>query len=477
MRVATLFFIGLIALAFAEVEDPDVLVLTSDNFDAEIAKNPPILVEFYAPWFGHFKNLAPEYAKAATELKGEIAIAKVNADDDANRPLASRFGIQGFPTLKVFRNGKPTDYAGERNAQSIVSYMRRQNQPAITLLNTVEEVNTFSQKDRVAVVGFFDSDKSADYATFAKTAEELRDSVTFGAVVGKSNVNKELGVEGSSSVILFKQFDEGKNVLPAGEFSNLSEFVTKNSVPLIDEIGPHNFKSYMEAKLPLAYLFVDLTKDGEKDDNINKVKDLAKETKGKLNWIYINSAKYGRHGERLGLSGKVSPAIAIDDMESGFHYAFDEKAEITTEAVKTWVNKYLAKELEPTIKSEDIPEKNDGPVKVVVAKNYDSLVLDKTKDVLVEFYAPWCGHCKKLAPIYEELGAAFAEDSNVVIAKMDATANDVDPKLGVRGFPTLKFFPANDKTPIEYNGDRSKEDLIQFVKSHSTGSSSGKDEL
>ena len=50
--------------------------------------------------------------------------------------------------------------------------------------------------------------------------------------------------------------------------------------------------------------------------------------------------------------------------------------------------------IEPSIKSEPIPESQDGPVKVVVAHNYDDIVLDDSKDVLLEFYAPWCGHCK-----------------------------------------------------------------------------------
>jgi len=71
--------------------------------------------------------------------------------------------------------------------------------------------------------------------------------------------------------------------------------------------------------------------------------------------------------------------------------------------------------------------------------------------------------------VYEEVAKTLSSVSSVLIAKIDVTANDVDPKLGIRGFPTLKFFPANAKeSPIDYEGDRTEKDLIYFVKRHAS---------
>lgn len=101
---------------------------------------------------------------------------------------------------------------------------------------------------------------------------------------------------------------------------------------------------------------------------------------------------------------------------------------------------------------------------MIVAKSYQDLVIDNDKDVLLEFYAPWCGHCKALAPKYDELAEKYSAFSDkVTIAKIDATANDVPDDIS--GFPTIKLFKAGSKDePIEYSGARSVEALAEFVR-------------
>ncbi|KAL8801382.1 MAG: hypothetical protein Q9182_004496 [Xanthomendoza sp. 2 TL-2023] len=106
----------------------------------------------------------------------------------------------------------------------------------------------------------------------------------------------------------------------------------------------------------------------------------------------------------------------------------------------------------------------------LIPDNFDKVVLESGKPALVEFFAPWCGHCKSLAPVYEELAQhfEFAKDK-VVIGKVDADEHkDLGRKFGVQGFPTLKWFDGKSKTPEDYNGGRDLDSLSSFI-SEKTG--------
>ena len=96
--------------------------------------------------------------------------------------------------------------------------------------------------------------------------------------------------------------------------------------------------------------------------------------------------------------------------------------------------------------------------------SFDSTIFSGTPS-LVEYFAPWCGHCKKLASVYEELAESFASSSSkVIIGKVDGDAHkDLSKEYGISGFPTIKYFDGNSKEPEDYKGGRDLDSLQAFI--------------
>jgi len=103
-----------------------VITLTPDNFDSLVfSGETPWMVEYYAPWCGHCKNLAPEWAAAAESMAGDgVRFGAVDADK--HKDLGARFGVKGFPTIKMFEasaksDSDAKDYNGPRDASGLTA--------------------------------------------------------------------------------------------------------------------------------------------------------------------------------------------------------------------------------------------------------------------------------------------------------------------------------------------------------------------
>jgi thioredoxin-like negative regulator of GroEL len=101
---------------------------------------------------GHCKVLAPIYEDAARSLKGTLNLAKIDATSET--ALAKRFGIKGFPHLKFLREGEIKNYNGARTQEGIVAFGKEMNQPAVTIINKLEEYKKLSEKYPVSAVFF-----------------------------------------------------------------------------------------------------------------------------------------------------------------------------------------------------------------------------------------------------------------------------------------------------------------------------------
>merc|ERR1712014_246676 len=138
--------------------------------------------------------------------------------------------------------------------------------------------------------------------------------------------------------------------------------------------------------------------------------------------------------------------------------------DITAASLVALVEDFEADKLKPFLKSEEPPASQTGPVYNLVGSTFDSIVMDPSKDVLVMFYAPWCGHCKKLEPVYRDVAKKLEGVGTLVIAKIDATANDVEG-VDIEGFPTIKLWKADKKDdPLDFDGDRDVDSFIGWLE-------------
>lgn len=192
-----------------EVED-SVVVLTEANFDEWVNKQVFTLVEFYAPWCGHCKTLAPEWSKAAEALgqrDAPIYLAKVDATVHEN--LGKRFDVSGYPTIVAFRNGEKEEYNGPREADGIIDFVEKEGPPTYAALHSVAELDALVKENDVTVVcvarppitssKIFQSVKAMSKASsgfgFGVDSGSKLDTATRGFPWIPSEVGAKLGVE------------------------------------------------------------------------------------------------------------------------------------------------------------------------------------------------------------------------------------------------------------------------------------------
>lgn len=460
-------------------EESKIIELNLENFYEVIDNNPFVVVEFYAPWCGACKKFAPEYEAVAEHMEGLAVFAKMNAWNEEYVDITRKYEVSGYPTIIFFQNGDHSGipYNGHNDGNELVETINKKIRVPIIQIKDIEVFTKFSTSERVVIVGFFDDTSSPEWEKFSEIAKKLKEQFLFGAVVGDKQMSAEYHAP-VPGVIMFQQFEEGDRInLPGSKFDELEKWIFENMFPLVADISKENQKIYVKSGIPIGFFFVNTQEERNHFEPI--LKELAVETRNKLNFVFIDWTKYGNQAKKLALSGTKVPCFAIENTTTQLHYAFNEQKDLTLENLRDFVQSYLKGNLSPTLVSEPLPESNEGPVKIVVGNNYKDIVLDDTKDVFLELYAPWCGHCKNLIPVWEQLGEAFKNNPNVVIAKMDATANFFDKNTKVNMFPTLKIFKAGDKeNPVQYKGDKKLDSLIAFVKEHSRPvTEKAKDEL
>jgi len=224
-RSPFLFLVLFSAIVFAlpYTKNDGVIILDKNNFASTVYGSEHVwFVEFYAPWCGHCKNLAPEWIKLAKTYDGIIKVAAVNGDDE--KELAGHFQIKGFPTIKVFpskavptKNGEgfikePVEYNGARTAAAMAQFAISQMPNFVTTLSSKNSEDFFAKEPELPKVLLFSTKKETtplykalaiDYH-YQLNLAEVRD--TEKALVEKYGVDKFptlLVVKGSEESIKY----------------------------------------------------------------------------------------------------------------------------------------------------------------------------------------------------------------------------------------------------------------------------------
>lgn len=472
----------------------DYSELSADSFKSEIDQLDLALVKFFAPWCGHCKRLAPEFETAAKKLAADdppVPLIKVDCTNEkGGKDICNKHEVQAYPTLKIFRNSQSSEFDGGRDADSIVKKMRSLSGPPSKELQSFEKVDKlYKESKNLLVIGLFKNSDDSLYKTFNENANQNRELATYVHIFEEKASDKvdKLANLGSKKDVTVPAIVLARPVIYRSKFEpdyviydsvdDLKTWIEENTHGLVVAL------SSTDRSLPKPTIMIYYNVDYERDPKgtnywRNRVLKVASKYKDEKLTFAISSIN--QHASELSdfgidmarLSKENSPAVVAKDQD-GKKYAMQEK--FSVESLVKFVESLLAGKLEPFMKSEEEPDNTDAGVKIAVAKNFESLVTKSEKDIFIEFYAPWCGHCKALAPAWEELGNKLKDEPGVDIVKIDATANDIPDTFTVHGFPTIYWYPKDTKSPVKYEGARDVEALFRYVASQVTDDLQGFD--
>jgi len=333
---------------------------------------------------------------------------------------------------------------GGKTAEAIVHYINKKSGDPSTVI-TCADVLEEKASAKLNMI-FFGAHEGEAFETFNKVAKNPH-AEAFSFFHTDAECAEAYGVV-APGVAILRTFDEPK-VAYKGELTvdGMLEFMRGSSVPTVFAFSEEYLSAVFKSKNDALFLFT----EEEEGDYHAVFAEVAKELKGKI--------LFGTSGASQGIQQKLASFVDVrkDDLpllvilqppkdaqakDTLQRYVFpgNIKESLGAAEVKKFIEDFHAGNLKPTRKSEPIPYKTESGVTVVVGLSWDEIVQDETKDVLIEYYAPWCGHCKKLEPIWDDLGEHVRTIGDLVIAKMDATANEA-PNLAIKSYPTLMWYP------------------------------------
>ena len=363
--------------------------------------------------------------------------------------------------------------------------------PAYEVLDDFEAIATFVGDDEAepSVVGFFDEERDADaLETFKEVADGSRYDLRFAYVADEAARATAKLAKGPAVLVyppprfVSDKYEKKRARYPSAKLDAdaLKKFLFKKAVPLVGQKTWKSNERYEKQNVPVVTLFaaIDLEKNPKGFDYFaNRLRKVAADFVGKLSFNIGDKEDFSYQLEDYELVLETKKDVGVGARDGDKYYHMTEKFNVDN--LRAFAQDLVDGKLTPKIKEE--PDYGSGDddygssgdedaggdyegsdVTVLTTDNFD----DETagKDAMLEFYAPWCGHCQQLKPTYKQLGEKFAAVDSVVIGAMDATANEPPKESGieVQGYPTLIFKKADGSTE-PYDGDRDLDSMVDFI--------------
>lgn len=265
--------------------------------------------------------------------------------------------------------------------------------------------------------------------------------------------------------------------------SSLEKFIIEKSLPFVGERDVKTNNAYSSIKLPVITIFTNINHD-KNHKTYQYIETRARKVGKEYNNKYIfNIADKTIFASELQYYSFPSDAntndihvgLKVDNMfytmngkfslDSVKQFISDHKAGVLVGVEKEVATPMQAKPRQSHDDDGDADDGSESSVVDITDNNFDDIINNSGKNILLEFYAPWCGHCKSLKPQYKKVASHFKGDDSVVIAAMDATANTVPSQFDVQGYPTILFIKAGSSSANyeSYEGGRDSSSMIAYI--------------
>lgn len=442
-------------------DEDGVLQLSKGNFNKALRTHRQLLVHFYQPMSADVHRVSEAFREAAAQLQGsEVTFAVVDTVEEPD--LTKDLNATHPPYVRLYLSGdrdNPQPCPVPKTSSSILTWLkRRMGSPADLITDDI-------QSDELVVVGLF-KELTEDYAqVFYGAAIDLPD-VTF-ALTQKEDVISKYGL-GDNVVLVLKKsrLMQAYRMRPETTKEELVVFITVFQMDPVTEYTGQTASQILSSPVPNhALLFI--RKSSLEFTEIHAAFDrTAAAFRLKILFVLVDvdEPRNGRLLEYFRVRDFEAPMVRLVNLTDHVTYHLPSQT-LDQPTISAFCQDYLEGNAKPKMQSEPVPEGWDTrPVKQLVGSTLERVAFHPNNTVFVLFYLPYSPQSRAVFPLWEELAEAFKDQEDVVIARIDASANDINMSMH-RQYPSLCLFPAMyGERVVVYTGKLAVKDLVKFMQ-------------